>query len=137
MRKPMIIVAGLTLAGLVAGGGAALADGIQADPASPSQSAAPGTGSGDGTEALRKPAVPAEQAQRTALSKVSGGWVVSTELETEGDAASWEVEVADGKGAVQEVVVDAATGGITSTAAADQDDDDKDDAQEKNGQDDD
>ncbi|GAA3425436.1 PepSY domain-containing protein [Streptosporangium sandarakinum] len=123
MRKPMIVIAGLALAGIVAGGGAALADEIKADPASPSSSATPGTGSGDDAGAVRKPAVSAEQAQRTALSKVSGGWVVSTELETEGDTTCWEVEVADAKGAVQEIVVDAATGGITSTAAADQDDD--------------
>lgn len=129
MRKPVIILAGLALAGLAAGGGVAFADQNEADPVSPTATATPGAG--DGTSAARKPAVLAEQAQQTALSRVSGGWIVSSDLETEGGAASWEVEVADGKGAEREIVIDATTGKITSEAA------DTDDAQEKDGQDDD
>ncbi|WP_406312722.1 PepSY domain-containing protein [Streptosporangium sp. NBC_01639] len=131
MRKPVIILAGLALAGLAAGGGVAFADQNEADPVSPTATATPGTG--DGTSTARKPAVLAEQAQQTALSRVSGGWIVSSDLETEGGTASWEVEVADGKGAEREIVIDATTGKITSEAA----DTDADDAQEKDGQDDD
>ncbi|MFB9876387.1 PepSY domain-containing protein [Planobispora siamensis] len=152
MRKPVIVFTGLALAAIVAGGGVALAE-IDSDSESPSPAAtatpAPETdddagASGeaeDDADLKNKPAVLAEQAQRTALERVSGGWVVSAELGAENGTASWEVEVADGAGAAKEIVVDATTGKIVSEAAADADDAQENGTQEndaqENGQDDD
>ncbi|GII01485.1 PepSY domain-containing protein [Planobispora takensis] len=149
MRKPVIVFTGLALAALVAGGGVALAE-IDSDSESPSPTAtatpAPETDDADASgeaeddaDLTSKPAVLAEQAQRTALERVSGGWVVSAELGADNGTASWEVEVADGAGAAKEIVVDATTGKIVSEAAAGADDARENEAQEaqENEQDDD
>nr|BFE84430.1 hypothetical protein GCM10020093_070310 [Planobispora longispora] len=74
-----------------------------------------------------KPAVLAEQAQKTALSQVSGGWIVSSELEAENGAPAWEISVADGSGAEREIVVDAASGKIIPTPAGEQENEAQDD----------
>ncbi|WP_449066081.1 PepSY domain-containing protein [Planomonospora algeriensis] len=134
MRKPVIVFSGLALAVLAVGGGVAFAEQNEAGPASPAPAAtaSPAPGTDDDAVAAVRPAVPAEQAQKTALSQVSGGWVVSSELETEGGAAIWEVEIADGEGAERTIAVDAATGKIVPVAA-----DAEDDGQESDEQDDD
>ncbi|MEV4186253.1 PepSY domain-containing protein [Streptosporangium canum] len=140
MRKPVIIFAGIALAALTVGGGVAFADQDESGPAlsPPAGTAGPTPGTAtpapdtdDDAEVTSKPAVLAEQAQQTALARVNGGWVTSSDLETEGTTTSWQIEVADGAGAEQEIVVDATTGKILSAAA------DTDDDQEKDGQDDD
>ncbi|MBG0816468.1 PepSY domain-containing protein [Planomonospora sp. ID82291] len=129
MRKPVIVFSGLALAALVVGGGVAFAERDAAGPAAaaPAASVSPAPQADDDAAPAVKPAVSAEQAHRTALSQVSGGWVVSLELEAEGGAATWEVEVVDGKGAERTIAVDAATGKIVPVAAdpedAGQDDD--------------
>ncbi|MDP9869551.1 MULTISPECIES: PepSY domain-containing protein [Streptosporangium] len=140
MRKPMIIFTGIALAALTVGGGVAFADRDETGPAlsSPAGTATPTPGTAtpaqdadDDADVTRKPAVLAEQAQQTALARVNGGWVTSSDLETEGGTTSWQIEVADGAGAGREIVVDATTGKILSEAA------DTDDGQENDGQDDD
>lgn len=138
MRKPVIIFAGIALAALTVGGGVAFADQGESGPAlSPpagTSTPTPGTATSapdtdDDADVTRKPAVLAEQAQQTALARVSGGWVTSSDLETEGGTTSWEIEIADGTGAGREIVVDATTGKILSEAADTHDDqnDDQDD----------
>ncbi|GGS68361.1 hypothetical protein GCM10010156_29020 [Planobispora rosea] len=132
MRKPVIILSGLALAALAAGGGIAFADQYEADSPSPAATAAPGTGTpapdaddeaengaDDSAEdrVPSKPAVMVEQAQKTALSQVSGGWIVSSELEDESGTPVWEIGVADGAGAEREVLVDAATGKVLPATA--------------------
>ncbi|GIH75689.1 PepSY domain-containing protein [Planobispora longispora] len=152
MRKPVIILSGLALAALAAGGGIAYAE--QSENASPEPAATatpvPGTGTAapdaddeaqdDAEDAAEnktedaaeddvtsKPAVLAEQAQKTALSQVSGGWIVSSELEAENGAPAWEISVADGSGAEREIVVDAASGKIIPTPAGEQENEAQDD----------
>lgn len=132
MRKPVIIFTGIALAALTVGGGVAFADQDESGPAlsRPAGTATPTPGTGDDADVTRKPAVLVEQAQQTALARVSGGWVTSADLETEGGITSWEIEVADGAGAGREIVVDATTGKILSEAADtadDQENDDQDD----------
>ncbi|MER5426987.1 PepSY domain-containing protein [Streptosporangium roseum] len=140
MRKPVIIITGIALAALTVGGGVAFADRDETGPAlsSPAGTATPAPGTAtpapdtdDDADVTRKPAVLAEQAQQTALARVSGGWVTSSDLETEGGTISWQIEVADGAGAEREIVVDATSGKILSEAA------DTDDGREDDGQDDD
>ncbi|ACZ88202.1 PepSY domain-containing protein [Streptosporangium roseum] len=138
MRKPVIIFTGIALAALTVGGGVAFADRDATGPAlsSPAGTATPGTttpapDTDDGADVTRKPAVLAEQAQQTALARVSGGWVTSSDLETEGGTISWQIEVADGAGAEREIVVDATSGKILSEAT------DTDDGRENDEQDDD
>ncbi|GAT69373.1 peptidase propeptide and YPEB domain protein [Planomonospora sphaerica] len=138
MRKPVIVFSGLALAVLAVGGGVAFAEQHEAAPASPAPAAtaSPAPRGDDDAAPAVKPAVLAEQAQKTALSQVSGGWIVSSELETEGAAATWEVEVADGKGAERTIAVDAATGKIVPVAA-DTEDDGQEGAEQESGEPDD
>ncbi|MEV4244129.1 PepSY domain-containing protein [Streptosporangium canum] len=129
MRKPVIIFTGIALAALTVGGGVAFADQDESGPAlsRPAGTATPTPGTDDDADVTRKPAVLVEQAQQTALARVSGGWVTSSDLETEGGTTSWEIEVADGAGAGREIVVDATTGKILSEAADTADDQESDD----------
>ncbi|GAA3442857.1 PepSY domain-containing protein [Planomonospora venezuelensis] len=128
MRKPLIIFSGLALAALATAGGVAFAENGEAGHGSPSPAAtatpapgapAPDTDADDTDDAglTAKPAVLAEQAQRTALSQVGGGWIVSSELEDGGGAGAWEIGVADGKGGEREILVDAATGKVLPAEA--------------------
>ncbi|GAA3134107.1 hypothetical protein GCM10010466_25950 [Planomonospora alba] len=136
MRKPVIILSGLALGALTAAGGVAFAEhggSAQSSPSPATTATAAPRDTGDTRDAddaglTARPAVLAEQAQRTALSQVNGGWIVSSELESEGGTAVWEIGVADGKGAEREIAVDAATGKLVpATADAADEDDGQDD----------
>ncbi|GGL05578.1 hypothetical protein Sme01_56650 [Sphaerisporangium melleum] len=135
------IIAGLATATLlVVGGGTALA----AADLSPSPAASPtedrpaaqvtptaSASPQDGPAAA--PKIAREEAERTALGKVSGGRVTSTELETEHGRQVWDVEVDASDGTEHEFDIDATTGAVAShevddddhsgTGGADRDDD--------------
>lgn len=98
MRKPMII-AGLAAAALVVGGGVAYAGAQDEAPSS--------TGPA--------PAISQQQAEKTALDKVPGAKVTSTELESEDGTQVWEVDLTGTDGVEHEVEVDAAQGTVLKT----------------------
>ncbi|WP_062433726.1 PepSY domain-containing protein [Herbidospora daliensis] len=109
MRRKTLIVTGVLAAGLATGvAGVGIASAATDDTAEKSPT---------------RPTVLVDAAQRTALGQVSGGWVVSSDLE----GTTWEIEVAGTDGTVKEVYVDAAKGTVVQ-APADEADDDADDA---------
>ncbi|MBB5133415.1 hypothetical protein HNP84_003141 [Thermocatellispora tengchongensis] len=126
MRKPAIVLSGLALAALAAGGGVAFADQNPAATPGTTATPAPSTGgpSTDSRETVREPAVSAEEAQRTALAKVPGGWIVSTELDDDDDRDTpvWEIEIAEASGARHDVTVNATGGEIMTGGSGTQDD---------------
>ncbi|MEU7002170.1 PepSY domain-containing protein [Nonomuraea sp. NPDC046570] len=128
MRKPMII-AGLTTVAVLAVGGAAFAN------QTPSPSSTTTSFQDQGTTAV--PAISREQAEKTALAKVPGGKVTSSELETDDGLQAWEVDIAATDGTEHEISVDAAKGTVladeldkTDDDTDDDDSDDRDDARD-------
>ncbi|MCG5214740.1 PepSY domain-containing protein [Streptosporangium sp. KLBMP 9127] len=110
MRKPLIITTAALVAALAAFGGVALAD----ETPSP----------------VSAPKVSLDQAVKTALGTVAGGWVESADFDRDGDRQVWEIDVITADGAERELAVDAATGKVLSANDTDGDDDSDDDDQD-------
>ncbi|GAA1274254.1 hypothetical protein GCM10009677_29300 [Sphaerisporangium rubeum] len=156
MTKSKIIAGLATATLLVIGGGTALAAAdFSPSPAAsptedrrdgevaPSASASPEDDGGVASPAASpaaEPKVSREEAERTALGKVAGGRVTSTELENEHGKQVWDVEVDAPDGTEHEFDIDAATGAIVKQEVDDDDhsgpggghsdDDDRDDDQD-------
>lgn len=117
MRKPTIIAGLATATVLAVGGGAAFA-------ASKTPTPSTTTTSSENRTSTTAPSVPREQAEKTALEKVPGGKLTSTEsteLETENGKQVWEVEVTAPDGVEHEISVDAAKGVVVSEEVEDDD----------------
>ncbi|MFC4535644.1 PepSY domain-containing protein [Sphaerisporangium dianthi] len=107
MRKS-VIIAGLAAAATLTAGGVALA--AQQEP------------TGSPSSATSAPAVPRDQAEKTALAKVPGGKVTSAELDDEHGKQVWDFDITGTDGVEHEITVDASSGAVVTNKAGDAND---------------